>query len=190
MEKSSITNTTISDLPVIYDLYDKAIAYQKSRNFPVWNGYDKRVINDEIENKSQYKILINNELAAIFSACQPGHVEAELWQERAEKKAIYLHRIIVNRDFKGQKIFAKILQWTEEFIAGKGYQYIRMDTWADNPTLIDYYKSFGFEEAGIGYTSDSEDLPSQYRKVKIIMLEKTATHLSAFAKPHIHVAGS
>jgi ribosomal protein S18 acetylase RimI-like enzyme len=175
MKKLTIINTTYEDLPTIYQLYDMAIAYQRIKGYPVWNGYDKRILDEEIENRSQYKILLNAEIACIFSACQPGSVEAELWKERASVKSLYLHRIVVNQQYKGQKLFASILEWAENHMEGNDYKYVRMDTWADNPSLINYYKSFGFEEAGIGFTSDSPDLPSQYRNVKIIMMEKSTT---------------
>jgi hypothetical protein len=46
-----------------------------------------------------------------------------------------------------------------------------MDTWADNPNLIAYYKSFGFEVTGYFTTPDTNELPMQQRNNKIVLLE-------------------
>jgi hypothetical protein len=46
-----------------------------------------------------------------------------------------------------------------------------MDTWADNPAIIDYYKSFGFDVAGYFKTPDIDELPIQQRNNEIVLLE-------------------
>ena len=46
-----------------------------------------------------------------------------------------------------------------------------MDTWADNPNLIDYYKNFGFGVFGYFKTPDSHELPIQQRNIEVVLLE-------------------
>ena len=46
-----------------------------------------------------------------------------------------------------------------------------MDTWADNPTIIDYYKSFGFVFLNNFVTSDTLNLPVQHRNISLALLE-------------------
>ena len=58
--------------------------------------------------------------------------------------SIYLHRIVVNPEFKGQKLFGEILDWAIEHSKQNGLDSVRMDTWAANPTVIEYYKGCGF----------------------------------------------
>ena len=67
MEPYNIVNTEIKDLYFIYSLFDEAISYQKRKGYPVWVGYDKEVLKNDIENKLQHKILIDNKIARIFS---------------------------------------------------------------------------------------------------------------------------
>ena len=76
--------------------------------------------------------------------------------------SIYLHRIVVNPNHKGKKQFEKITLWTKNHIKEKNIDYIRMDTWADNPTIIDYYKSFGFQSLNNFTTPNTLDLPVQH----------------------------
>jgi ribosomal protein S18 acetylase RimI-like enzyme len=52
-----------------------------------------------------------------------------------------------------------------------GLRFIRMDTWADNPAIIDNYKSFGFDVAGYFKTPDIDELPIQRQNNEIVLLE-------------------
>jgi len=46
-----------------------------------------------------------------------------------------------------------------------------MDTWAANPTIIDYYKSFGFAFIENYTTPNSEELPVHNRNLALTLLE-------------------
>ena len=65
----------------------------------------------------------------------------------------------------------KILSWIREKAENCNLLFIRMDTWANNPVIIDYYKSFGFEIVDYFTTPNSKDLPIQKRNNAIILLE-------------------
>jgi ribosomal protein S18 acetylase RimI-like enzyme len=91
-------------------------------------------------------------------------------------KAIYLHRIVVNPTFKGRKLFGAILDWAIAHSKQKGLRCIRMDTWAANPTIIEYYKSFGFVFMENYTTPDSEELPVHNRKLALTLLEYRLQH--------------
>lgn len=168
MELHKIANTEIKDLDFIYSLFDEAISYQKRKEYPVWVGYDKEVLKKDIENKLQYKILIDDNIACIFSICYSDKI---IWREREKGDSLYLHRIAVNPLYKGQKQFRKILNWCVSYASKREIQHIRMDTWADNPSLVQYYKSFGFRIVGKLTTPDSDELPIQQRNNRVVLLE-------------------
>jgi hypothetical protein len=46
-----------------------------------------------------------------------------------------------------------------------------MDTWANNPTLIEYYKTFGFNVIENYTTPDSIGLPVHNRNLALTLLE-------------------
>ena len=163
-----IENTTPADLEFIYGLFDKAIEYQLKNKFPVWKENDKSILIKDIDNKSQYKIVIENHIAIVFSVF---YKDPLIWGEKENGDAVYLHRIVVNPSFKGKKLFAAILHWTLGHAKEKGCRFVRMDTWADNPAIIDYYKGFGFRFMGNCTTPDSLELPPQYRKLALTLLE-------------------
>lgn len=164
----NIVNTEIKDLGFIYSLFDEAISYQKRKGYPVWVGYDKEVLTKDIENKLQYKIVIDDKIACIFSICYSDKI---IWREKEKGDSLYLHRIAVNPSYKGQKQFGKILNWCVDHAIKKELPRLRMDTWADNPTLVEYYKSFGFKIVANFTTPNSEELPIQQRNNRVVLLE-------------------
>lgn len=165
-----ITNTTKSDLPFVLWLFEQAIALQNKNGYKVWDSIDQKGIEKDIENGLQYKIINGKDIVCIFSI---QYIDPFIWHNLDKNDAVYLHRIVVNQNYKGQKQFEKVLFWTIEHAIQQNRQFIRMDTWADNQQLIDYYKSFGFRFIKYYQTTDAKELPIQNRNLKVALLELT-----------------
>lgn len=168
MNAFKIINTTKQDLEFIYSLFEEAIAYQQRKNYPIWNGFDKDVLIKDVASKQQYKIVIDKEIACVFSVCKNDPL---IWGEREKGDAIYLHRIVVNPKYKGYKQFEKILNWSIDFAKQEKIRFIRMDTWAHNSNILDYYKNYGFKFLENFTTSDSSELAIQNRNLEVALLE-------------------
>ncbi len=167
-ENHNVLNTSTEDLDFIYALFDEAILYIKKNNYVGWITYDKDFIQKDIENNLQFKVVRDDDILCVFSIC---FTDRLIWRKKEKGDAIYLHRIVVNPIFKGQKQFEKILGWVREFAAKIGLRYIRMDTWAENPNIIGYYKSFGFTHIEDYTTPNTKRLPQQHRNLKVALLE-------------------
>jgi ribosomal protein S18 acetylase RimI-like enzyme len=165
---AAVRNTEMDDLEQIFELFDQSVKYQEQKGVPVWRNYDKNAIIGDIENKNQYKVIINSKTAIVFSVCYNDKV---IWRDMEAGNSIYLHRIVVNPEFKGQKLFGKILDWAIQHSKQKGLTSIRMDTWAANPTIINYYKGFGFNFVEKYTTPDSQELPVHNRNLALTLLE-------------------
>lgn len=163
-----VTNTELKDLKQIFELFDNSIVYQERNGYPVWRNYDKNAIIKDIENKNQYKVLVDSKTAIVFSI---RYTDKVIWRDMNKGDSIYLHRIVVNQNFKGQKLFGEILSWAIQHSKQKGYKSIRMDTWAHNPTIINYYTSFGFRFIENYTTPDSNELPVHNRNLALSLLE-------------------
>lgn len=163
-----IVNTTKNDLAAILFLFEQAMNLQGQNGYKVWNEIDKEALNRDIANKLQYKILKGDEIICIFSI---QFNDPHIWRDRDSNNALYLHRIVVNPNHKGQKQFEKVLNWAKDFAQQSKLQFIRMDTWADNKKLIDYYKSFGFEFIENYKTTNDLELPVQNRHLNVALLE-------------------
>lgn len=168
MSDYTILPTEATDAPTIYWLFDEAIAYQQRHGYQVWKGYDKEVLRREQEQGLQHKVVIDGQVAAVFSLC---YADPLIWGEQERGDALYLHRIVVNPHFKGQKQFEKIAHWAAGHALQRGLRFVRMDTWADNPNLLAYYQAFGFVSLGNSTIPDSPDLPTAYRLLDVVLLE-------------------
>lgn len=168
-----ITNASTDDLPSIYQLFEEAIAFLEKNNYIGWKSYDKEFIQSDIQNGLLYKMMDAGELICIFSIC---YTDALIWRERENNDAIYLHRIVLNQQFKGKKTFQKILDWAIDLAQSKKLKYIRMDTWADNEKIISYYKSYGFRFIENYTTPGTDNLPIQHRNLKVALLELECRH--------------
>jgi ribosomal protein S18 acetylase RimI-like enzyme len=166
--KHQIENASIEDLNTIYWLFEEAISYQKKKKYVGWENYDKDFILLDVKNKLQFKITEGNNTLCIFSICYSDNI---IWRKREKGDAIYIHRIIVNPFFKGENQFKKVLNWAIEVANEKKLKYIRMETWAENINLIEYYKSFGFQIIEYFTAPNSNDLPYQQRNIKAALLQ-------------------
>jgi len=163
-----ITHTQINDLEKVYELFDKSVEYQTQHGYPDWRHYDQNAISHDIDQGNHYKISTDNQIAIVFSV---RYADKIIWRERDKGDAVYLHRIVVNPMFKGRRLFGEILAWAVDHCKEKGLQYVRMDTWADNPNLIKYYQGFGFEFVENFTTPDSAELPVHNRNLALALLE-------------------
>jgi ribosomal protein S18 acetylase RimI-like enzyme len=158
----------MSDLEQIFELFDHSISYQEKNGYPVWRNYDKTVIIKDIESKNQYKVVVGSTIGIVFSI---GYTDKVIWRTLDQGNSIYLHRIVVNPDLKGRKLFGLILDWAIQHAQQKELGSIRMDTWADNPTIIKYYQNFGFTVVENYTTPDSIELPVHNRNLDLTLLE-------------------
>ena len=165
---SRIENTTASDLSTVYQLFDLSIIYQEKKGYPVWKNYDKATLINDVKNKNQYKIIIDDQIAMIYSVCYSDKI---IWRQMEKGDAIYLHRIVGNPKFKGQRLFGLILEWSIQHARSKHLKFIRMDTWADDPNIIEYYKGFGFYFIEAFNTPDIPELPIHNRNIPLALLQ-------------------
>jgi GNAT superfamily N-acetyltransferase len=163
-----VINTGVNDLEQIFELFDHSVNYQEKNGYPVWRNYDRKTIINDIEAKNQYKVVVDLKTAIIFSV---RYADKVIWRGLDRGDSIYLHRIVVNPEFKGQRLFGKILDWAIQHSKQKGLSSIRMDTWAANSKIINYYKSFGFTFIENYTTPDSEELPVHNRNLALTLLE-------------------
>jgi ribosomal protein S18 acetylase RimI-like enzyme len=164
-----IANTTMRDWEMVMQFFEGAIKLQGQNNYKVWDSIDLKGLENDIQHNLQYKVIVGETVVCIFSV---QFSDPYIWRGRDRNDAIYLHRIVVNPLFKGQKLFLKILTWATEIALQKNRSFVRMDTWADNHKIIDYYKSFGFKFIENYKTPDTDELPIQNRNLNVALLEK------------------
>ena len=118
MADHQVIHTSKDDLSFIYELFEHSIQYQAKNNVPVWKHYDRGAIVRDIENGNQYKVIVDGVTAIVFSVAYSDRI---IWRGRDQSDAIYLHRIVVNPEFKGKKLFGLILDWSINHVKENRY---------------------------------------------------------------------
>lgn len=169
----SATHTTLADLDTVCNLFDAAIEFQRKHNHPVWAKFERDVVKNFIEEKLQYKISFDNEIAMIFNA---DYSDKITWREYDQGNAVYLHHIVVNPKYKGRKLLGLVIEWALQHAAEKQLPYVRLDTWANNVALIEYYKSFGFRFVEFFMTPTIPEIQPYYRGLELALLQRSLGH--------------
>jgi len=162
-----IVNSTEIDISEIFRLYKLATAFQKEK-FPEnqWPEFDKTLIEEEIAENRQFKLLIDNEIACVWAIT---YSDPEIWKDDDGVSALYIHRIATNPSFRGHNFVKIFVDWAKDFAKDK--KYIRMDTCGENVKLIQHYKNCGFSFLGIKKLKNSVNLPSHYHNADVCYFE-------------------
>ena len=163
-----IINSTAADTQAIFKLYDDAIAFQKTKFTKHWQGFDLALVETEIKENRQFKIMMADTIVCIFAIT---FNDVAIWGDKDEQPSIYIHRIVTNPLFRGNNFVNEIIIWAKKYGKENGRQFIRMDTWGDNQKLIDYYKKCGFTFLGLSGKMNAKDLPKHYSDIQLSLFE-------------------
>lgn len=164
-----IQTSTTEDLEEIFRLYEAASEYQKAKKtVVVWPDFDRELILTEIAEKRQWKIVAGGEVACIWAIT---FSDALIWEERNKDKAIYIHRIAVNPDFRGQNFVAAVTEWAKKYANENAIDYVRLDTLGNNVKLIEHYTNAGFTFLGMFNLKSTVGLPGHYHTAPACLFE-------------------
>ena len=164
-----IKNISILDIDQVFNFYKIASKYQKSKNkVVVWPDFNRDMVLTEITENRQFKLLIDNEIVCIWAVT---FSDEQIWEEKNKDRAIYIHRIVTNPNFRGNNFIQKIVNWAKIYALKKDLQYIRLDTLGNNTRLIQHYKNAGFDFLGMFPLKNTSDLPDHYKEAPVCLFE-------------------
>ena len=173
----TIKNVSIVDIDDVFRLYKIASEYQREKKkVIVWPNFDRNMVETEITEKRQFKMLIENEVVCIWAIT---FSDEQIWEEKNKDSAIYIHRIATSPNFRGKKMVAKIVDWAKQFADEKEIQFIRLDTLGNNTRLIEHYKEAGFDFLGMHTLKDTSNLPEHYQEAPVCLFEIDLTKSNA-----------
>jgi GNAT superfamily N-acetyltransferase len=163
-----IVNCTVADIPLMLHYYDLAREHQQKKSTQYWSSFDPAVVKTEVEEHRHWKIMEEDTIACIFLTM---YDDPFIWGAKNADPSIYIHRIVTHPDFRGNNYTGRIVEWAK--VQGKktGKQFIRMDTWGDNPSLIGYYQRCGFALLDIVNPDSQGNLPAYYNCITLALLE-------------------
>ena len=173
----TIKNVSIVDIDDVFRLYKIASDYQREKKkVIVWPNFDRNMVETEITEKRQFKMLIENEVVCIWAIT---FNDEQIWEEKNKDSAIYIHRIATSPNFRGKKMVAKIVDWAKQFADEKEIQFIRLDTLGNNTRLIEHYKEAGFDFLGMHTLKNTSNLPEHYQEAPVCLFEIDLTKSNA-----------
>ena len=173
----TIKNVSIVDIDDVFRLYKIASEYQREKKkVIVWPNFDRNMVETEITEKRQFKMLIENEVVCIWAIT---FNDEQIWEEKNKDSAIYIHRIATSPNFRGKKMVAKIVDWAKQFADEKEIQFIRLDTLGNNTRLIEHYKEAGFDFLGMHTLKNTSNLPEHYQEAPVCLFEIDLTKSNA-----------
>lgn len=171
MEKTPhIKNSTLDDLSSIFDLYQTATQLMIAKKQVPWPSFERELIINEINEKRQWKLLINGEIACIWATTLQ---DEDIWGTANQEPAVYIHRIATHPNYKGQRLVRQIVQWANQYCLDHQLQFVRLDTVGLNKGLINHYLKMGFTFLGTKKLENTQDLPKHYSKGPVCLFQRS-----------------
>ncbi len=163
-----ISPSLLDDMPVIRQIYNEARIFQQEQFNHSWPEFSRAFITREIQEQRHYKIVANQTIAALFSVV---YAEPEIWLDAEGVEALYLHRMAVRSAYRGKGYARHIINWAIAKGREQNRSFLRLDTWADNESLVRYYCHLGFRYCGRKQLPAKSNLPDHYNNIEVSLFE-------------------
>ncbi|PTS91718.1 GNAT family N-acetyltransferase [Pedobacter sp. HMWF019] len=163
-----IQNSANKDIQEIFRLYNIATDFQKSKFIVHWPEFELNLVQTEIDENRQWKIIIDGKIACVWATTFD---DPQIWEERNHDPAVYIHRIAVNPEFRGQNLVQQIAEWAKQYALSNEKRFVRMDTVGENTGLINYYTKCGFDFLGLLKLQNTEGLPAHYNNATVSLFQ-------------------
>lgn len=155
-----IRNCIASDTESILALYEHARILQQEKKMVIWPAFEKTFIEQEISENRQWKLVMDGIMACNWAVT---FEDKQIWEERDQDDAVYIHRIATHPHFRGNRFVDKIVAWAKQYAIQQEKKFIRLDTLGNNTGLIKHYTSAGFRFLGMFKLANTTGLPGHYQ---------------------------
>lgn len=163
-----IIKSSKENIEAIFKIYEEATSYQKTVAKKTWRGFERTLIEKEIEENRHFVIKEEDEIASTFVITFNDEI---IWKEASLQPSVYIHRIATNPNFRGKGYVKKIVEWTINYAKENDKLYVRLDTHSGNERINEYYVSCGFTYKGISEIEWTSDLPEHYKEGSFSLFE-------------------
>ena len=102
--------------------------------------------SESIRLKEVFFVFVEDELAGTLRLLQQDPI---VWPEIDQDDALYIYNLAVRPAWTGKRLGCRLLDWAGEEVVSRGRTCLRLDCFADNDFLIDYYAQAGFINRGV-----------------------------------------
>jgi ribosomal protein S18 acetylase RimI-like enzyme len=164
-----VERATSEDLILVRAAYDRAQAIQREQHAPTWPDFSDESILAEIREGRLFRIMDVSALAGVFTVA---YEDGAIWGELERGAHIYLHRIARTEHRSGTPLMETVISWALAHCDAMGRDGLRMDTWAENPAIIAYYRTMGFEQIETRRMTADARLSPHYHGLELALLER------------------
>jgi hypothetical protein len=157
------------DLVSVRTAYDRARAIHQEKHAPQWPDFGDDSILDEIRSGRLFRVMDGDTLAGVFTVA---YEDGAIWGDMERGSHIYLHRIARTEHRAGAPLMQSIVSWALAQCEAMARDGLRMDTWAENPAIIAYYQTMGFELIGTRRMTNDPRLSPHYHGLELALLER------------------
>ncbi len=133
-----------------------------------WPEFDRKLIEQELEERRQWKMVVDQCIGCVWATTFD---DPDIWEERNEDPAVYIHRIATNPHFRGKNLVQYIVNWAIEYAIANNKDFVRLDTVGENKGLIEHYTKCGFDFLGLKKLCNTADLPAHYHNATVSLFE-------------------
>lgn len=145
-----IRKATKIDIIKIMEIITAIVREMKSYNNTQWDETYPQAINfsKDIEEGNLYVDELENEIRGFVCVnyIEPIEYNYIVWQ--SSEKAMIVHRMAVNSNFRNQGVGISLLKFSEELALKNGVSYLKTDTYSINDKMNSLFKKFGFKLVG------------------------------------------
>ena len=158
----------LAELEAVCALFDQAVAYRAVHGGG-YASYDRATLAADLAAGRLFGMMLDGRLAQIATVLD---ADPAIWRAREDGRALYLHRVVTAEWARGQRLFARLVEWAEGEVRARGRTLLRLDTWRAAAGLQDYYAGLGFAVVGEVVIGDDPALAPQYRDLALTLMEK------------------
>lgn len=132
------------DIAAIEAIYHRRVAFNNAHDIPQWR-YDQVTWNEfsKLYTIAEYYVIEVDQVIA--GGCFIVDVDELYWPEESAGNALYLHKIVIDPAYSGQRLADHLITFFKEKGKREGYPCVRIDVRAHKEKLRSMYERNGFQ---------------------------------------------
>lgn len=152
----------LEDIDEIKALTEACAAHMIQQGIYQWNEHypSKNVFIKDVEIGQLYVLEEHGRIEGtiVLSDIEDEEYDGVKWSGDQGKK-LYIHRLAVHPDFQGQGKARSLMDFAEDYARANQYDWIRLDTFSQNPRNHKFYENRGFNRLGNIYFPKQSEHP-------------------------------
>lgn len=158
------------DVEPLQRLFSAAIARQKAMRVPTFTEFSDLFLEGEIGKGA---VFVADEAGNITGTISVYETDEIIWGSDGET-ALYIHRLASAHTAAGRGTGAALVKWARARAFAAGKQWLRVDCWAENENLVQFYLKQGFGVVRDEGTGTHPSLPPHYHHIQLRLFQMPA----------------